>query len=88
MKKEDAEKIKKSAKENYGDDLDLAIAAHVYTPGVVAKCGNVIPPFADKKLLSFAKANYTRLLNPEKKPEVPAEVKAKKPKAKKPKAKK
>lgn len=60
MDKETYQEIKKSAIENYDGDINLAIAAFVYSPGVVAKCGGKVPPFADKKRLNLLKGHYTK----------------------------
>jgi hypothetical protein len=66
MKKEEFEQIRQTAKENYDGDVELAIAAHLYTPGVIMKCGGVLPVFADKQKLGLLKGHYTRFENAEK----------------------
>jgi hypothetical protein len=77
MKKAEFEQIRQSAEENYSGDVELALAAHLYSPGVIAKVGNIVPPFADAKALGLLKGQYTRLENIEKKSKTKAESKSK-----------
>lgn len=68
MTKKEFEEIKKSA-EKYDGNVELAIAASVYGVGVVARCGNSVPSFADTKQLASIKGQFTRLENEAKKAE-------------------
>ncbi len=67
MKKEELDEIKKSAAEKYDGDIELAIAASIYGDGVIARCGNQVPSFADPKQLAAVKGQITRLENAAKK---------------------
>jgi len=75
MDKETFQEIKKSVIENYDGNVELGIAAFVYTPGVVAKCGNQVPPFADKRRLNLLKGQYTKHLQNSNKAKQPKETK-------------
>ena len=64
--KQECESIIKDAKENWGDDIALGIAAHLHGANVVKKCGG-IPKFANKRKISTIKGQITRLSKPKKK---------------------
>ncbi len=61
MTTNELDKIISDAETAYDGSIELAIAAHIHTPFVVAKCGGV-PSFADKKKIGRIKGDITRHL--------------------------
>lgn len=59
---EHIENIIADAAENWGGDIDTAIAAHLYGPLVVKRCGSKVPGYADKKQIAGIKGQITKHL--------------------------